>query len=171
MNFLEEIQNVVKNRLMNPITGTFGLIWIICNWRFILILFGGDEKINIRIRILEAYINPDDMIITPIIYTLIYIFIIPQVTYFVRFYNAQINGKAERMEIFFLTKDKKESSKQHSLDGEETPSASNSLSSVNKLNLTKDEKRSITEQVISEIEPYIERKLLECKNNRKLNSD
>lgn len=172
MTFFEEVQDVVKNRLINPITGTFTLAWLICNWRFVLTLFFGNDNINIRIRLLEKYINLDDMLFTPIIYTLIYIFILPQVTYFIRFYNSQINSKAERMEAFFIGKKFSETdnrSYSHEFERKDDVVSHTVIprdQSKVKIILTDNEKDDIIEKVLSEIEPYIERKLNQFTNNK-----
>ncbi|MBF4519117.1 hypothetical protein IRZ71_22415 [Flavobacterium sp. ANB] len=84
MTFADLIKSTLdssKERLKNPIVGSYICAFVIFNWRPILLLAFSDEKIENRIKAVDLYYSPwywiIISIITPIAISLVYTFLIP----------------------------------------------------------------------------------------------
>ena len=64
----DSLLSAVKSRVGNPLIGSFIISWGVLNWRFLGILFTGDEQMVHKIRMLEVeYMSPWRMLVAPLI--------------------------------------------------------------------------------------------------------
>ena len=54
-NFIESIKTALNDRIKNPFTGTFTLIFITTNWKAIFILFLSKKNIEYRLDLINKY--------------------------------------------------------------------------------------------------------------------
>lgn len=77
---LEEIYKVFRDRLVDPIIGSYIVPLLILNWKVWLMVWSGDESSNSRIQKLDEYFSSSDFHFTflhAFVVFLIYLFVLP----------------------------------------------------------------------------------------------
>jgi len=78
MEIISELNNAIKERIKSPVLGTFILIWIVVNWRFVLYLFISSERIERRFEHIDSqYVNWGYNLGLPLILLASYLFAFP----------------------------------------------------------------------------------------------
>lgn len=94
-NIINSFKANLYERTSSPLVGSFIFYWVLCNYKFILVILDGDLKVLDKFKIIDASIYPQFIdkvfigLVYPLILTLIYIFIIPYFTKFVYKYSHQ----------------------------------------------------------------------------------
>lgn len=98
MQIIDDIWSSIKGnaraRVNDPILGTFIVSWLFCNWDKVATLIWGTKKFDERVHDISqsmAVINNPrliytdwDLIVVPAVFTLIYLFVFPRVSLFVK---------------------------------------------------------------------------------------
>ncbi|PIP93523.1 MAG: hypothetical protein COW00_15195 [Bdellovibrio sp. CG12_big_fil_rev_8_21_14_0_65_39_13] len=97
-NFNLNIYDALAERVKNPISGTFSLIWFITNWQVPIILVFGTTPEQDRISVINLYITSKNsllpLVIYPLLLTLAYLLIMPILK---EWYNWWINRSDYRI--------------------------------------------------------------------------
>lgn len=79
-NLLTSLKGVLYERISSPLFGSFAIAWGIFNWKFIALLFLGNEKAIDRLNQINEIKHPFDCkyidyFLLPLIISLLYIFV------------------------------------------------------------------------------------------------
>ena len=81
-DILKSFLEVSKERIKNPIIGTFLISWVAINWRLIAILIFSNNSIENRIDYAEeCYVDISTYFIIPLLVTLLYVIVLPYFTW------------------------------------------------------------------------------------------
>lgn len=77
-NFIDNILKTTKERISNPIFGTFMISWVAFNWKPIIFLMLSELKIQSRIKYIDNnFSDIYNLLFFPFIATIVYILVIP----------------------------------------------------------------------------------------------
>lgn len=75
---LQTILTTSKERVSNPIIGTFILSWLAFNWRPLIFIFFANQKIEDKIKYIDSnFSNISNLLYFPLITMVVYVLIIP----------------------------------------------------------------------------------------------
>lgn len=95
---LPSIRNNFKERLGNPIIGTFAMSWVFCNWRTIVILLFSDKSIEKKIETITSNYSEINLILLyPLYFTIFYVFLMPWILYGVQILQEKSNHPRRRL--------------------------------------------------------------------------
>jgi len=100
MNLLKTLFEESKNRVKNPIIGTFILSWIVLNWKAISVFFLSDIEIISRVKYIdENYLDTETSLVIPLILTFIYIVVLPYLILIFNWLLKKANQKRKENHI------------------------------------------------------------------------
>jgi|TARA_R100000789_G_C2992911_1_gene146604 hypothetical protein len=105
-DFLNSIFEGTKQRVKNPLFGSFILSWIILNWEFILVFFTQDLSTLNKIEYLNAYCKSNfigDLFLTPLIISLVYLILSDWVFMVLKYLSIFGRLKRKKQNFNFLT--------------------------------------------------------------------
>lgn len=115
--FFENIFANAKARADDPFIGPFVVSWVLWNWNHFVLIFFGEDKVSIRVGNLYDYFSNakfwqlNAFFWLPLISTVIYIFIIPWVKFYLNkisiFANKMLHSQAVNAELEKIWEQKK----------------------------------------------------------------
>lgn len=89
----------IEQFAINPLLLTFFCIWIIVNWKPVLILLLGNATIESRVASLESMLNLDTALIVPAVLSVAFIIIFPILTYYVYKYIVYFDKRKQLLKL------------------------------------------------------------------------
>ncbi|MCH9699172.1 MAG: hypothetical protein K0U68_13810 [Gammaproteobacteria bacterium] len=89
----------IEQFAINPLLLTFFCIWIIVNWKPVLILLLGGASIETRVTQLESMLNLDTALIVPALLTVSFIIVFPILTYYAYKYIIYFDKRKQLLKL------------------------------------------------------------------------
>ncbi|TCT36970.1 hypothetical protein EC835_102435 [Providencia alcalifaciens] len=111
---LKEVTKTFTSKVKNPILFTFGVSWVIFNWKVILFTLFSDTDILVKITYIS--INADKLsFLYSFFISVCYAYLMPQLTYWIRKSLFRINRKDKQISVIEQQKTLKDSIKLNEL--------------------------------------------------------
>lgn len=91
---LPSFKKSFEDRLSNPILGTFGIAWLIVNWRLLAILLFSNKSIEDKIDSIGLnYADWHFLLLYPLLFTVVYLVIFPWLLLGIQLLQEKANGQ------------------------------------------------------------------------------
>lgn len=96
----ESLKSAVKERLGNPLIGSFAISWAVTNWEFLAILIRGDAKIEDKLTALHAgYMTLPKMVYIPVMAAVLLTVSYPWIDWVIRELRSYPHLRKQRSEL------------------------------------------------------------------------
>lgn len=89
----------IEKFAINPLLITFLCIWIIVNWKSVVILILGSASIEAKVAHLESMLNLDTAFIVPALLSISFIIVFPILTYYVYKYLVYFDKRKQLLKL------------------------------------------------------------------------
>jgi len=108
-DLFKSIFNNLDTKIKNPLIGAYLCAWFLCNWYQLIILVFGSNAIEDRINTFHENLTVSNSIAYPLLATLLYLFTLPILNYWVQLGTNWIEIKRHKTSIELdITKQKQQ---------------------------------------------------------------
>ncbi|MGZ4159425.1 MAG: hypothetical protein ACXVNF_01315 [Neobacillus sp.] len=92
---VDSSKNVIIERIKSPLLSSFGLFWLVINWKIPLILIGSGKNLEDKIAYIDSLTNRAEGFLYPLIGAVFYAGIYPLINYGLFMLHQEFEKKAE----------------------------------------------------------------------------
>ena len=103
---LDHVKKALIERISSPLLGSFGLAFIVLNWRSVLLVLFGSGTMDERIKLIDSqYASWWLGVAYPILFAVVYVFLFPYISLWISRYSNWIDTRRATMAKQMLERD------------------------------------------------------------------